>query len=459
MVLALALSAHAAEISVADVAGLTAAIGAAAPGDVIILEDGDYALAGVSCTAHGTEGSPITVRSATPLGAHVAFDGVEGFKVSGAHWHFEGLDIRGTCADDSTCEHAFHVTGAAAGFALRDSRVVDFNAQLKVNAAPVNDVWTIPHRGTIERNEIFDTRARQTGNPTTKLNIDTGDDWVVRDNYLHDFEKGGGDGVSYGAFMKSGGHRGVFERNLIVCSTGGSTTGTRVGMSFGGGGTGAQYCAPAFDPNVPCEVEHTDGVMRNNIVASCSDVAVYLNKAANTQVLFNTFIKTWGVDYRFGASSGHAHGNLMDGRIRDRDGATHTEGQNQTQIDAALWSTWYADALHGDLSLVGDVSALIGAAEAGSGVSDDYCARDRVGTSYTVGALEHSLGDCGTVPPPGPAEDDPDLAPDDTDSGDDTDGDEDTDGTDDGCACDHRGGTWAWAGLVALLAARRRGRR
>ena len=63
-----------------------------------------------------------------------------------------------------------------------------------------------------------------------KLNIDTGDDWVVRDNYLHDFSMAGG--ISYGAFMKSGGNRGVFERNLVICVKDAPAGDTRIGLSF-----------------------------------------------------------------------------------------------------------------------------------------------------------------------------------------------------------------------------------
>lgn len=396
--------AQAAEIPVATSEELLAAISSAGPGDEIVLANGTYALgANVDCSQSGTDADPIVVRAATPLQAEIVFDTLEGFKVSGAHWRFEGLAVRGACAADDDCEHAFHVSGDADGFALVDCRIQDFNAQLKVNAGQVGGVWETPDDGLVAGCELFDSHPRQTGNPTTKLNIDTGDRWTVRDNYIHDFEKGGGDGISYGAFMKSGGHDGVFERNLVVCTTTAAPSGVRIGLSFGGGGTGAQYCAPAFDPDVPCSIEHTGGTMRNNIIATCSDVGIYLNRAADTHILFNTLVGTGGVDFRFDTTSGAAHGNFLASSIRDRDGATHTEGDNQSNVDAGAFSALYTDPSHGDLSLLGDPVAIEGMAAPDPNETDDYCARTRPAGMLTFGALEHTLGDCDTVPPPGPA--------------------------------------------------------
>ena len=128
-------TAHARVVPVATSAELTTAIGAAVAGDEIVLADGTYALTGVTCSAVGTSAAPIIVRAANRQMAKVEFNGAEGFKVTGAYWTFEELDIKGVCPSDSTCEHAFHVTGAAHYFVLRGSKVADFNAQLKVNAS------------------------------------------------------------------------------------------------------------------------------------------------------------------------------------------------------------------------------------------------------------------------------------------------------------------------------------
>lgn len=387
-------------VNVSTPGELTAAIANAKAGDEIVLATGTYALTGASCSAMGTAALPIVVRSATPLGAVINFDALEGFKVTGAHWHFEGLDVHGVCASDPNCEHAFHVSGAADDFVLRNSRVVDFNAQLKVNAQLIGSTMVMPNYGLVEYNEVGDTRGRNTSNPTTKLNIDTGNDWVVRGNYLHDALKLQGDGVSYAAFMKSGGKRGLFERNLVICSKA-TAGGTRIGLSFGGGGTAPQFCAPAYDAGTPCSVEHDGGTMRNNIIVNCSDVGIYLNRGKDSHILFNTLIATNGVDFRFDTTSGEAVGNLLASAIRTRDSATMMASGNLMNVAATQFTMWYRAPLDGDLAPVGDISSLIASAPMRTDVQDDYCAAPRPAGALTMGALEHSMmPTCDTTRPP-----------------------------------------------------------
>lgn len=402
-ILVLAGPAFARDVPVSDAAGLMAAIDGAVAGDVILLADGTYALGDVRCNAAGRADAPIVVRAVRRLGARLELSGLEGFVVTGDHWHFEDLDVQGVCAPgDGNCEHAFHVSGAR-GFVLRRSRVRDFHAQLKVNALSDGaGGFREPHGGLVEHCEIADTAPRQTDAPVTKLNIDSGDDWVVRGNFIHDFHKNGGNEISYAAFMKSGGRRGLFERNLVVCTLDVDTGGTRVGLSFGGGGTAPQFCAPAFDASVPCDIEHADGVMRNNVIANCNDVGIYLNRSANTRLLHNTLIATSGIDFRFDTTTGEAHGNVLAGSIRMRQGGTFSAGTNLEMRDDAFFAALYRAPARGDLSLVGDPEMLVGGSSARADVPDDYCARTRPMGATTLGALEHSLGDCATVPPPEP---------------------------------------------------------
>jgi hypothetical protein len=395
-------SAWAKTVNVTNATDLLAAISGAAAGDEIVLASGTYALAqSPVCGASGTTDAPIVVRSATPLGARIEFDALEGFHVTAPNWHFEGLDVHGVCANDSDCEHGFHVTGGATGVVLRNNRIVDFNAQLKVNADKPAATWLQPNGGLVEGNDVFDTHSRATSNPVTKLNIDGADGWIVRGNVLHDGHKNGGDNTSYQAFMKGGGKNGLFERNLVLCTKDETSGGTRIGISLGGGGTDPQFCAPAFNAAVPCVPEMSASVIRNNIIVNCSDVGIYLNQAKDTEVLYNTLIATSGVDFRFAASSGEADGNVLASALRTRDGATMTLKTNLSGLAPTDFAAMFVAPLTGDLRKKGDLSSLIGKGTARADVTDDYCARQRAG-AYDLGALQVSLGDCDTTtPPPG----------------------------------------------------------
>lgn len=388
-------AAEASQVRVTNPAELRAAIGAAQPGDEIVLASGVYDTTGIDCSANGTPTAPIVVKSETPLGAEIRFDALEGFHVYGASWQFDGLTIHGVCSLDDNCEHAFHVVGGANFFKVRNSKVYDFNAWLKVN----NLGALAPDDGLVENNEITMTRPRNTGNPVNGMNINQGDRWIARANYIHDIQRSDGS-PNYAGFMKGGGTGGVFERNLVVCvhDRPAPVNADNVGLSFGGGGTDPQFCRPYYDPNIiPCAPEQTDGVMKNNIIVNCNDVAVYVNQGKNTTLLYNTFIATNGVDYRFGSSSGTAIGNVMASHIRARDGATFTETNNLMDLTASDFANFYQDPLNADLRQRGDLSRLIGQGPTVSAISDDFCARQRPASGLTLGAVEHSLGDCDTT--------------------------------------------------------------
>ena len=327
--------AHARDVPVTDAAGLATAVAQALPGDRILLAAGTYQLGDtLSATAVGSADAPIVVRAVQPRSVLLRFGGggniAEGFRVRAPHWRFEGLDIEGVCADDSNCEHAFHIVGAADAFVLRNSVVRDFNAQIKSNGEVVQGVMEFPDDALIERNRFFDTRARQTDHPVTKIDVVGGQRWVVRDNVIHDFQKDGGDTISYAAFLKGNSSHGVFERNLVICARD-FAGGVRVGLSFGGGGTGAAFCEGGN-----CDTEHRQGTMRNNLILHCNDVGIYLNKAADTLLLHNTLYDTTGIDVRFEASTADIRNNLVGSAIRNRDDGASTQS-GRTSATTGPW--------------------------------------------------------------------------------------------------------------------------
>jgi hypothetical protein len=377
----------AAVVPVASADQLRAAIAAAAPGDEIVLAPGSYAFsANINCAVAGTAQAPITVRAAQPGSALLSFAAAsgftEGFRVSAPHWRFQDLDIAGTCPTDSLCEHAFHLFGAADATVIAGNRLRDFNAQIKSNGAMVGGTMLFPDDVVVEGNLFQDSRARNTGNPVTKIDVVGGRRWRVRGNALVDFQKAGGDGISYGAFLKGNSRDGVFERNLVRCQRD-FAGGVRIGLSLGGGGTA---------PNSVCEdgtctPEHQGGILRNNIVMDCSDVGVYLNRAAASQVHHNLLLATSGIDVRFPASSADLRNNLLAGQIRNRDGGTSSQAGNLVQVAAASFVAWFADPARADFRRR-DWRGLVDAGVAAPAVDDDFCGGSRPVGGHDIGALE-----------------------------------------------------------------------
>jgi hypothetical protein len=375
-------------VAVATADQLARALAGARAGQTILLGPGRYRVnANLRTGAAGTRARPITVRSDTPEQTVVEFTAIEGFIVDQPYWTFENLHIRGVCEGDGYCEHAFHVVGNAHHTRIRNNLIEDFNAHLKVNG--LGD--SFPDDGLVERNTITNTRARETHVPVTPIDLVAASRWVVADNLISNFVKADGDRISYGVFMKGAGDGGRIERNLVVCTPGDvSVPGQRVGISFGGGGTGKPYCR-----DLACEAEHTGGVVANNIVAHCNDFGIDVNRAARTLVAHNTLVNTAGIDVRNAPASARIHGNLLEGRIRQRN---HGELRAENNDAVALRDyTAAPDAL--DLTPTKPLDTIPSVAL----VPLDFCGRSR-GDATPTGALAGTLP-CGNAaaPPPAPA--------------------------------------------------------
>jgi hypothetical protein len=398
--LAVASLAASAELRVTTPAELRAAIAAAQPGDVVVLAPGRYDVVGnVNCVRAGLPGAPITVRAECPLAAHVRFDAVEGFHVQAAHWTFEGLDIEGACADDSQCEHAFHVTGDADFFTLRGCDIRDFNAQVKANGVDPGTGRLFPDDALIENCELHDTRARQTSNPVTKIDVVGGRRWIVRRNFIHDYQKGQGDTISYAAFLKGNSRDGLFLGNTVLGARD-FAGGIRLGLSFGGGGSSPD---PICEGGT-CTPEHQDGLMIDNFIAGCNDVGIYLNEAARCFIHHNTLHDTAGIDVRFVASTCDLRNNLMTGRIRARDGGTFTAACNQELVPLATFQQWFAAPALGDFTLLDPAAAFLDACSPLVEVPADACGDPRDDGAADRGAGEYALRPpCPKTPPRPPA--------------------------------------------------------
>ncbi|KQQ87021.1 right-handed parallel beta-helix repeat-containing protein [Massilia sp. Leaf139] len=298
------------------------AIANASPGEVITLLPGVYPLrTTVYASRAGSAAAPIVVRAARPGTVRIDVAAAEGFTVTAPYWRFENLTLHGACRYADSCDHAFHVVGDAHHFVARNNTLRDFNAHFKING----ERGAFPDHGLIESNTLANGTPRQTSHPVTPIDLVAASDWTIRANLIHDFIKTGGDRISYGAFAKGAAERTVFERNVVLCEALlASQPGQRIGLSFGGGGTGKPYCRDGR-----CITEHDGGSMRANLVAGCADVGIYLNSAANTHLTDNTVLDTAGIQVRYSTSGASLNGNLVDGPLRADEGGVLRVGDNR----------------------------------------------------------------------------------------------------------------------------------
>lgn len=378
-------------VRVSDANALLLAIKQAQPGQAIVISDGEYRLSGkrfAISQSRPTASNPIYLRSETPGGVTLKLDSLEGFMIDQPHWYIEGINFQGICAQHSRCDHALHIVGAASHTIIRNNQFYDFNAAIKVNQLK----GQFPDYGIIERNRFGMHQPRETNASVTPINLDHGSGWKVRQNLIHDFIKTGGNKVSYGAYMKGGSLHGVFEQNLIICNT--SQTqypGSRVGLSFGGGGMHQKQRRDQ------AEFEVSQAVMRNNIILHCNDVGIYSQTAKDVTINNNILYHTAGIDVRFPQSKAEVYNNVMNGKIRERDGAL----SHQTNNFIAPLSYWtgknslkavYAAPESGDFTLVNPEPLLDHSVNArrSAGNFSDYCGNPiKNGTAY-LGAIYDS---------------------------------------------------------------------
>ena len=297
---------YAEDISVNSSEQLTSAFHKASTGTRIVLLPGIYNVYRLDTYSGGTAQQPITVEAEILGTALIHATGSEVISIHHSHWIVKGLTLEGSSQSD----HAFHISGNADNVIIKQNTLVNFHSQIKVNG----DSQSFPDNGLIENNDIFNTKIRETDQPVTSIDIVGGKNWIIRGNYIADFAKKFSDKTSYGIFIKGNSTNGLIEKNLVICAKD-TVNGVRIGMSFGGGGTGTPYCE---DRN--CNIEHTGGIMRNNVILNCSDVGIYLNKAHDSVIANNTLLMTAGIDVRFPKSNAIIKNNILTGAIRERDG-------------------------------------------------------------------------------------------------------------------------------------------
>ena len=263
---------NAATLKVDTQKAIRSALANAKPGDTIEIKPGVYIMEKSMRTGNdGTAKKPITLRAAGDKGyAVLVSKGLISFKIKHRFWVFKGIHFKGVPA---TTRATLFVDGpsGARDIIITDCKISHSGQHgMKGGRTSEKAVDNI----VIEHTELFQTYA-------TGFDIVAGKNWVMRNNYVHHF--GMKKGVTYGIFLKGGGSYGIIEGCLVDGS--GSEIGTTVGISFGGGKTGAQWM-PKY-PDGKIMPEHDNGIARNNIVIGTRDIAYHTNAGSNCKFYNN----------------------------------------------------------------------------------------------------------------------------------------------------------------------------
>ena len=328
-------------VFISSVDELLSALAKAKPGDDLIMKPGIYRLnqKKVPLGSSGNATSPIRLRALQRGTVTIKLVSLEGIYVNKANWIFENLIITGECDLDDKCQHAIHIVGDADNLIIQNNHFKNFNAHIKSNGlvGKKGVKREFPDNVRIRHNSFTNEWQRLTASPVTPIDVVGGNYWEVSNNFIADFSKLRGNRTAYGAFLKGGGREGVFEKNLVACEwkvPHTSAIDIRIGLSFGGGGTAVSLCQ-----NDNCRAEHSNGKLRSNTIVNCTnDVGIYLNKAENTKVVDNLLFNTLGIDVRFPATSAILQKNIIQGRVRARDGGLFEQRQtrNLTVFDTPI---------------------------------------------------------------------------------------------------------------------------
>jgi len=367
-----------AELRVNNAAELGKAMQSAKPGQTIVLNPGRYRITEpLSTGAAGQQDLPITVRARQVGQVRLESTAADVFKIAHGFWVFENLQIRGICPIQGDCKHAFLVQGGARSTVIRNNLMEDFNTHLQVNGD--EDEW--PDDGLLQFNTFSNSRARDTDAVVAPINIIGASKWRLLDNHISHFVKRGGSQSSFGMLVRGASHGTRIERNLLICTPQQITQpGIRTGISFGGSAS-----APRFCRDQQCEFEQRAAVAANNVLAHCNDFGIDVNRSASMLIAHNTLINTAGIDIRGSKANATVYGNLLDGRIRERDGAQAKASMNEVlDLGRTLED---ADALR--LSWRLNVEAIPSLPV----VKDDFCGTAR-NNATQVGALAEQVSPC-----------------------------------------------------------------
>lgn len=375
-------AARAADRNVSSAQQLRDAIENAVAGDAILVAPGVYRFDASIWTHHdGAPGRPITVRAEKLGEVRFDFHSGEGLVINNAHWTLDRLWINAACDNPQNCETGIGVKPPAHHFLLLHSRTTDWYQHVKSSRETDLEV----EDAAIVGNELYNTGTRY----SQVIDIVGGKRWRIIGNYVHDWN-GSGNGA-FGIFLKGGTSDGVIEQNLVICEKDRPSTGAMVGISLGQGGTGGQWCANG------CACEDTNGIVRNNIVAHCSDAGLHALKSCGGKFYNNTVYDTLGglqIQEDSNMAPVEIRNNVIGGRVFG--GTNYVASNNLLEVDDALFAEIYANPAQGNFADGDNVARARDLGVVLPEVTADYCGTLRQGT-FDFGAIEFPAG-CSTWP-------------------------------------------------------------
>jgi hypothetical protein len=285
--------------------------------------------------------------------------------------------------------HAVQVAGehGPKGTKLYNLRLVDAGEQL-VKGSSGSNTGPYADDGEVACSWMgYTDRARS--DYTNGVDVLAGADWVVRDNDFVRIRAPQGELAGPAILFWRNSVRTVIERNRFVDCDRAIALGLSspdVGRSRDG--------EKVYD--------HQDGIIRNNFIfrhaGEPGDIGITVNHHRGFKILNNTVVQNGSfgpgtIEYRFETSSGVIHGNLSDGPIWQRNGASAALSDNVTDASAS----WFVDAVDGDLHLVAGAERAIDVVALHPDVTDDIDGEARpAGAGVDAGADE--LGGVRPVP-------------------------------------------------------------
>ncbi|TRY30835.1 chondroitinase-B domain-containing protein [Aliiglaciecola sp. M165] len=318
-------------IKVDDAKSIVSAIQNAKAGQVILILPGEYKIRmdTLYVKGVGTRQSPIVLAASQFGQVTLHFNSWEGILLDKPFWVIKNLIFKGPCEDHKRCQHAIHMTGNADNTVIDNNAFINYSAALKSNGRYPKGKAQFPDNVVFSNNDVYNTELRKSNSPASPIDVVGGDNWLLEGNFIADFSRKvrGRMSIVYGAFLKGGGSNGTIRNNVINCAWNlpyQSSLDIRLGLSLGDGGTGKKWCQVK-----DCKYEHSGGVISNNLIMNCkNDVSIYLNKAENTKIYHNVILNSLGVDARFPATQLSIQRNIIQGRVKARDGAFVSESNN-----------------------------------------------------------------------------------------------------------------------------------